>query len=55
MYRIICLLLDDSGRQVGYVPTGLAFTSSVEAFNYIILRNCQEDDPAHHVWVYIEE
>jgi hypothetical protein len=52
MYHIILLILDDSGRLVDTMSTLLVFTSSIVAFNFIILLNCMEDDPAHHVWVY---
>jgi len=53
MYHIILLVLDDSGRLVDTMSTGLVFTSSVAAFHVIILLNCIEGDPAHHIWVYI--
>jgi len=53
MYHIILLVLDDSGRLVDTMSTGLVFTSSIVAFNLIILLNCMERDPAHHVWVYV--
>ena len=52
MYHIILDVLDDSGRLVDIVPTSLVFTSSIAAFHVIILLNCIEGDPAHHVWVY---
>jgi len=52
MYNIILLILDDSGRLVDTMSTGLVFTSSIIAFKVIIILNCMEGDPAHHVWVY---
>ncbi len=48
-------VLDDSGRVVDTVSTALAFTSSIDAFNAVILLNCMEEDPEHHVWVYVQE